>query len=73
MTSDDGWSVCSAPSTERVLRPVTQAVENRGASTVKPRLPRSMATASSYPVTSQPSSAGMQETGFLARSRARTP
>ena len=55
-----------------MLRPTTLAVEKRASSTVKVRLSRITVTASSYPVTSQPSSASTQDTGSVARSRART-
>ncbi len=55
-----------------MLAPTTRAVENRGSSTVKVALSRITSTASKWPVTSQQSQAGTQETGSLARSRAST-
>jgi eukaryotic-like serine/threonine-protein kinase len=53
-----------------MLGPVTRAVVNLGSSTVNVPGSRSTATAGEYPVTSQASSPGTQQTGARSRSRA---
>ena len=61
---------CAAPSSDSMLGPVTRAVVNLGSSTVN--VPESCRTRAASPwlVTSQALSAGTQQTGSRARSRA---
>ena len=62
---------CSAPSTESMERPTTCAVEKRGSSTVKVASSRITSSAVARSVTSQPPSAGIQDTGPVDLRRAR--